>query len=126
MQIPDCFVDNLYEEVRDGLVILRVCHRIDNASVDWSKPNMKPKNPFHMNANCDLAAESMGFLKVKMIGVGASDIAAGHKKNILAMIWQLMRVHYLKIIGSKTEKDLIQWVNDTVTPETPITGFGDA
>ena len=51
---------------------------------------------------------------VKMIGVGAQDITDGHKKNILAMIWQLMRVHYLKIIGSKTDKDLINWVNAVV------------
>lgn len=71
MQIPDCFIDNLFEEVRDGLVILRVCHRIDNNSVDWSKPNMTPKNMFHRNHNCDLAEESMRFLGVKLIGVGS-------------------------------------------------------
>lgn len=34
-----------------------------------------------------------------------------------------MRIHYLKIIGSKTEADLISWVNSIT--ETPITGFGD-
>ena len=46
MQIENCFIEDLFEEVRDGLVILRVCHRIDNASVDWSKPKMNPKNMF--------------------------------------------------------------------------------
>ena len=111
MQIPDCFIDNLFEEVRDGLVILRVCHRIDNSSVDWSKPKMAPKNMFERDHNCNLAVESMQTLGVRMIGVGAQDIREGHKKNILAMVWQLMRVHYLKIIGSKTEADLIAWVN---------------
>lgn len=125
MQIENCFIDNLFEEIRDGLVILRVCHRIDNASVDWTKPKMTPKNVFDVNHNCDLAEQAMRFLGVRMVGVGASDIRDGHKKNILAMVWQLMRVHYLKIIGSKTEQDLIAWLNSTVNPDAPIANFGD-
>merc|ERR1712226_400899 len=80
MQIENCFIENLYEEVRDGLVILRVCHRIDNASVDWSQPNMTPKNMFHMNHNCDLAEAAMCTLGVRMVGVGSQDIRDGHKK----------------------------------------------
>lgn len=67
----------------------------------------------------------MRFLGVRMVGVGSSDIRDGHKKNILAMVWQLMRVHYLKIIGSKTEADLITWVNTTVSPPAPISNFAD-
>mmetsp|Transcript_29274 Transcript_29274/g.36359 ORF Transcript_29274/g.36359 Transcript_29274/m.36359 type:complete len:564 (+) Transcript_29274:61-1752(+) len=126
MQIENCFIDNLFEEIRDGLVILRVCHRIDNASVDWSKPNIKPKNLFDYSHNANLAEEAMRFLGVKMTAIGAQDIVDVHKKNILAMVWQLMRVHYLKIIGSKTEKDLITWINEVVQPDTPIANFGDA
>lgn len=30
---------------------------------------------------------------------------------VLAIVWQLMRIHYLQIIGSKTEQDLINWAN---------------
>ena len=126
MQIENCFIDNLFEEVRDGLVILRVCHRIDNASVDMTKPNWTPKNMFHRNGNCDMAEASMTTLGVRCVGVGSQDIRDGHKKNILAMVWQLMRVHYLKIIGSKTEADLINWVNSVVQPESPIRNFADS
>jgi len=125
MQIENCFIENLFEEIRDGLVILRVCHRIDNASVDWTKPNMTPKNMFHTNHNCDLAEAAMRSLGVRMVGVGSQDIRDGQKKNILAMVWQLMRVHYLKIIGSKTEQDLINWINTSVAPATPIANFSD-
>jgi plastin-1 len=103
MQIENCFVENLFEEIRDGLVILRVCHRIDNSTVDWSKPKMTPKNMFDNNHNCDLAIAAMQALGVRMVGVGSQDIRDGHKKNILAMVWQVMRAHYLKIIGNKTD-----------------------
>lgn len=126
MQIEGCFIDNLFEEIRDGLVILRVCDYVNQGCVDWSKPNMKPKNLFDFSHNAQLAEEAMRATGVKMIGVGAQDITDGHKKNILAMIWQLMRVHYLKIIGSKTDKDLINWVNAVVGGDEPFTGFGDA
>lgn len=71
MQIENCFVENLFEEVRDGLVILRVCYRIDETSVDWTKPKMVPKNMFDNNHNCDLAEAAMSKLGVRMVGVGA-------------------------------------------------------
>lgn len=125
MQIENVLIDNLFEEIRDGLVILRVCHRIDNASVDWSKPKMAPKNLFDVSHNANLAEEAMRFLGVKMVGVGAQDIVDVHKKNILAMVWQLMRIHYLKIIGSKTDQDLLNWMNQVLQPEQPIRQFND-
>jgi len=87
MQIPDCFVENLFEEIRDGLIILRVCDRVQEGSVDWSKPKMKCKNLFDVSHNAQLAEDAMRSVGVKMIGVGAQDISDGHKKNILAMIW---------------------------------------
>lgn len=87
MQIENCFIEDLFEEIRDGLVILRVCHRIEESSVDWSKPKMTIKNMFDKDHNCNLAIESMTALGVKCIGVGAQDIRDGHKKNILSMIW---------------------------------------
>ena len=87
MQIENCFVENLFEEIRDGLIILRVCHRIDNATVDWTQPKLTPKNMFDNNHNCDLAIAAMQALGVRMVGVGSQDIREGHKKNILAMVW---------------------------------------
>lgn len=53
----------------------------------------------------------MAKMKLKLIGIGAKDIQDGNKKNILAFIWQLMRVHYMQIIGNKTDQDLIAWGN---------------
>ena len=71
MYDKNCFVENLFEEVRDGLVLLRVCHRIDNATVDWTKPKMVPRNMFDNNHNCDMAEAAMRQIGVKMVGIGA-------------------------------------------------------
>jgi len=48
-----------------------------------------------------------------MVGIAAEDIRDGNKKLVLAIVWQLCRLHYLQIIGSKTEQDLINWVSET-------------
>jgi len=83
---------------------------------------MKPKNLFAATANLDMIVEKCNAMKIKLVGVGAKDIAEGNKKGILAIVWQLVRQHYLQLLGSKTEKDLIAWVNE-VCPETPIESF---
>jgi len=57
-----------------------------------------------------------------MVGIGASDIRDGNKKLVLAIVWQLVRLHYLQIIGSKTEEDILAWVSQT----DAVTGFNDA
>merc|ERR1712176_1719343 len=44
--IEDVFVNNLYEDVRDGLVLCKVIHRIDPTVVDWSKVEKNPTNVF--------------------------------------------------------------------------------
>lgn len=49
-----------------------------------------------------------------MIGIGGPEITKGVKKDILATVWQLVRQHYLKLIGDKSEADLVKWANDTV------------
>jgi hypothetical protein len=59
------------------------------------------------------------------VGLGAKDIAEGNKKGVLAIVWQLVRCHYLQLLGTKTEKDLMAWVNE-VCPEAPIKTFKDA
>lgn len=53
-------------------------------------------------------------LKLKLPGIGGSDIRDGNKKLIIAVVWQLVRLHYLKLIGSKTEEDLVKWANKMV------------
>lgn len=44
--IENVFIYNLYEEVRDGLVILKVLKKISSGIFDWSKVEKKPKNMF--------------------------------------------------------------------------------
>lgn len=44
---------------------------------------------------------------------------------MLALIWRMARYHYLALLGSKQEKDIIEWANSHGGAEGPISGFGD-
>lgn len=35
-----------------------------------------------------------------MIGIGGTDIAVGHKKLTVAVVWQLMHYHLSKLMGA--------------------------
>lgn len=111
LEIPDCTVNNLYEDVRDGQVLLKVIHKIDPTAVEWNRVEKNPNNEFKKGINCTVAFDAMKKMKLKLVGLGATDIQQGNKKNILAFIWQLMRAHYMQIIGNKQDKDLINWGN---------------
>lgn len=51
--------------------------------------------------------------------MGGPDLTKGHKKSILAIVWQLVRLHYLKLIGNKSEDDLVAWANEQVGGKHP-------
>ena len=123
LQIEDCFVVDLYDDVKDGLILLKVMDKIRPGIVNWKGVSMKCKNVFDRNGNCDEAERCAVELGVKMIGIGAEDIREGRKQGVLAIVWQLMRVHYLQIIGSKTEAQILEWVNTTSGKEAK--SFGD-
>jgi plastin-1 len=114
LNIEDVHVTDLFNEASDGLLLLKVIHRIDDTVVDWKKVEKNPNNKFKMGINCKEAIEASKKLKVVTTGIGGVDILEKNKRNILAIVWQLVRCHYLKIVGSQTEKDLLAWANGLV------------
>lgn len=107
-------VNNLYEESKSGVLLLKAIDKVKPGSVDWKKVDKKPKNPFKMQANCVEVINACKKNKFSIVGIGGPDIREGNKKYILAVVWQLMRAHSLQVIGNKTEEDLVAWGNDKV------------
>jgi plastin-1 len=124
LDIDDLYVNNLYEECRDGQVLLKVIHKINPNVVEWNRVEKNPNNTFKKGVNCQVAFDACQKLKLKLMGIGASDIQDGNKKLVLAIVWQLVRIHYLQIIGNKTDQDIIAWANSAV-PDMKITSFKD-
>lgn len=52
LNIEDLYINNLYDECRDGLLLLKVIHKLDNTVVDWKKVDKNPNNKFKAGINC--------------------------------------------------------------------------
>jgi len=132
----DPYVNNLYEDLRDGIVLLQILDKIEPGVVDWSKVNRnKPLNKFKQVENCNYAVVLGKQLKFSLVGVAGSDIQAGNKKLTLAVVWQAMRyfvLHFLKRLAKDgkeiSEAEIINWVNQKVRgagKSSSMEGFKD-
>lgn len=52
LEIEDCTVRNLFEDVRDGQILLKVIHKIDPTVVEWKRVETKNMNDFKVGINC--------------------------------------------------------------------------
>jgi plastin-1 len=127
LNIEGVYTDDLFTDFNDGILLNKVIHRVNDQVIDWKKIDMNPNNDFKKNINNNAGlASAKDKLGLKIIGVGGPDLTKGHKKSILAVVWQLARLHYLKMIGDKSEDDLVVWANELVGSKyAPITSLKD-
>jgi len=120
--IPKLYVNNLFSDAVDGLVLLKVIDKIEPGSVKWKKKvERKPNNRFKKLSNTNYAVDLGKQMKLSLVGVGGSDITDRNKKLILGFVWQLMRYHLLKFLSSIsadgkpiTDKDVLAWCNQRI------------
>ena len=118
-------INNLYEESRDGILLLRTLDKIKPGCVNWRLVDKKPNNPFKKTTNCNEVIDASKKSNYKIIGIGGGDIRDGNKKYILAIVWQMMRAHSLQVIGNKTEEELVAWGNERVDDEYKVKSLKD-
>jgi hypothetical protein len=133
------FVNNLYEDLRDGLVLLQLFDKIQPGIVNWNKVNQPPFKAMGGNMkkveNCNYAVELGKQLNFSMVGIAGKDILDGNKTLTLAVVWQMMRAYVLSILtalssdGKRiTDNEIVAWVNSTLQgagKSSTINGFKD-
>jgi len=136
------FVNNLYEDLADGLIILELFDKVYPGIVKWTtKPvNYPPYKEIGGNMkkleNCNYAIFLGLEKKFSLVGIEGNDILNKKKTFALALIWQLMRAYTLEILkklsGSDkpiTDNDIVEWVNSTLKKEgksSSILNFKDS
>ena len=114
-------VNNLYQECRNAILLLKIIDKIKPGTVNWKIVELKNlKNPFKVGVNCQEAIDASKRSGYSIISIGNKDIQEGRKKHILAIVWQLMRAHTLKVIGERSEEELIAWANEKVSKDRKI------
>lgn len=137
----DPFVNNLYQDLRDGLVLIQLFDKIQPGIVDWNKVNRPPWKKLGGNMkkleNCNYALELGKQMNFSLVGIGGTNIFEGHKMLTLAVVWQMMRAHTLSILNKLAgggagvrigDREIVDWVNATLQgagKATSITGFKD-
>ena len=85
--IEDVYVNNLIDECKDGVLLCKVIHKVDEKAIDWKKVDLAPNNDFKRNINNTTAIEGCKNMGLKMIGIGGVDITKGERKLVLATCW---------------------------------------
>ncbi len=76
----DPFVNHLYEDLRDGLILLQMFDKIKPGLVNWSQVNSKkPLNIYKQCENCNYAIQLGKDLRFSLVGIAGSDIQAANK-----------------------------------------------
>ncbi|RUS18996.1 calponin homology domain-containing protein [Endogone sp. FLAS-F59071] len=130
-------VYNLFEDLKDGLIILQAFEKVIPTSVNWRLVSRKqPLSRFKQIENCNYAVTLGTHHRFTLVNIQGADIVDGNRTLTLGLVWQLMRENIIQTLeslskGGKhiTDRDMIKWANDTVAKggkSSKINGFKDA
>lgn len=130
-------VYNLFEDLKDGLVLLQAYDKVVPGLVNWRMVGKKqPLSRFKQIENCNYAVMLGQERRFSLVGIQGADITDGQRTLTLGLVWQLMReniIHTLHSLnqrgtGNVTDQDMIRWANDTVVrggKATKMSSFRD-
>lgn len=133
------YVNYLYTDLTDCLVIFQLYDMIKPGSVDWNRVVQKfvaIKIKFQKLDNCNYAVEiGKNKMNFKLVGIQGSNLLDGDKMFTLALVWQLMRAYTLAMLDKITgqghpivENGIIEWTNNKLKSagkKTFINSFQD-
>ncbi|CAN3375203.1 hypothetical protein DIURU_001094 [Diutina rugosa] len=123
----DPTVVSLFEDLKDGLILLQAFEKVMPGTVSFKHVNKKGPNGevsrFKALENTNYAVEIGKANNFSLVGIEGSDIVDGNKLLTLALVWQLMRRNIVNTLaqlnhgGGKllTDADMISWANQQVT-----------
>lgn len=125
-------VFNLFENLKDGLVILQAFDKISPGSVVWRRvskpkagaeaptnyataegeeeedigvtPNQSKLSRFKQVENCNYSIDLAKQSGMHMVGIQGADITDGTKTLVLGLVWQLMRMSITKTLTAISGK----------------------
>ncbi|CAG8490424.1 5121_t:CDS:10 [Diversispora eburnea] len=116
-------VNNLYEDLKDGLIILQTLDKIKPGTVNWKKVNKSGNlSRFKQVENTNYAITLGKLLRFTLVNIQGADICDGTKTLVLGLVWQMMRINIIQTLTSLskggreiTDEDMVKWANDTVS-----------
>lgn len=133
------YVNRLYSDLADGLILIQLFAIIKPDSVQWSKVHKqfsRLKGFMERLENCNYCIELGRMHNFSLVGIAGQDIAECNKLLVSALVWQLMRAYTLSVLsnlaqnGGKPmdEAKIVEWVNAKLKANeksSQIRGFND-
>ncbi|CAK9441437.1 uncharacterized protein LODBEIA_P53050 [Lodderomyces beijingensis] len=122
----DPAVVSLFEDLKDGLILLQAFDKVLPGSVAFKHVNKKPANGgevsrFKALENTNYGVEIGKANGFSLVGIDGSDIVDGNKLLTLGLVWQLMRrniINTLSVLGKGgqlSDADILKWSNSQVS-----------
>ncbi|KAJ4907659.1 Fimbrin-3 [Raphanus sativus] len=120
----DSYVNNVFEDVRNGWILLEVLDKVYPGSVNWKLASKPPiEKPFKKIENCNQVVKIGKDMRFSLVNVAGNDIVDGRNNLILGFLWQLMRTHMLQLLKNLrtrtrgqdiTDSEILSWANRKV------------
>lgn len=135
------YVNWMYSDLADGLVIFQLYDIINPGVVTWPKVHKKfnrMKKFMEKLENCNYVVELGRKQSFSLVGIAGQDICDGNQTLTLALVWQLMRAYTLDMLsnlpqattkkGKVVESEILKWANNKLRDAgktSTISGFQD-
>ncbi|KAF9154906.1 Fimbrin, actin-bundling protein, partial [Actinomortierella ambigua] len=119
----DPFVNNLYVDLQDGVVLLQAFDKMHPGIVDWKRVGRRqPLSRFKQVENTNYAIMIGQHLRYTLVNMQGADIVDGSPTLTLGLVWQMMRENVTQTMKklSKSGRDIadmeiVRWANEAVT-----------
>jgi plastin-1 len=138
LNLEDTYINDLFNDLRDGVCLLRLIDVLQPGIVNWKKCTLSPTSKFKKVENANYVVNLGKEMKLSLVNVGGPDIVDGNKKLILAIVWQLLRKFTLQVlaklassegVGEMSEERVVLWANERVAASgksTSMRNFKDS
>lgn len=131
---------SLFEDLKDGLVLLQAYDKVLPGSVSFKHVNKIPQGATELSRfkaleNTNYAVEIGKANAFSLVGIEGSDIVDGNKLLTLGLVWQLMRRNIVNTLSALsqdnkllTDNDMLKWANAQVAKggkSSSIRSFSD-
>ncbi|KAG0654149.1 Fimbrin, actin-bundling protein [Maudiozyma exigua] len=132
---------SLFDDLKDGLVLMQAYEKVmpgsvDNKHINYKKDPAAELSRFKALENTNYAVELGKQKGFSLVGIEGSDILDGNKLLTLALVWQLMRrninntMNKLSSSGrDMSDAQILKWAQDQVTKggkSSTVRSFNDS
>ena len=119
-------VNSLFNDLRDGTVLLQAYDKVVPGSVNWRHVNKQPASGgelmrFKAMENTNYTIELGKQMHFSLVGVQGADITDGQRTLTLGLVWQLMRRDISETLSALAQRlgkreisdtEMVKWANE--------------